>query len=98
MFPARRSFIISMSQWEAMKSGGDPAAATESKPAKEPRRNRIRRDESWDSDGDAQPHSHTAANSVSTQLKKLEIVNEELDDAEAEADWEEEEEEQYYED
>lgn len=93
-----REVVISVSQWEAMKSGGDASAAAESKPAKEPRRNRIRRDESWDSEGDAAPHSHTAANSASTQLKKLEIVDEELDEGDAEADWEEEEEEQDYED
>ncbi len=78
-----REVIISMAQWEAMKSGGT-AEATEAKPSKEPRRNRIRRDEGWDNEADP-PRSH-ATNSTAAQLKKLEVVDEETDE---EADWEE---------
>ena len=78
-----REVVISMSQWEAMKSGGSAADAGEGKAPKEPRRNRIRRDEGWDNDEEA-PRSH-APQGVSTQVKKLEVVDEE-------ADWDEEEE------
>lgn len=84
-----REVIISLAQWEAMKAGGD-ADAVESKPAKEPRRNRIRRDEGWDNDGDS-PRAHAGA---TTQLKKVEVVDQEQDEEE-EADWEEEDVEEY---
>ena len=85
-----REVVISMSQWEAMKAGGDGAAVPESKPTKEPRRNRIRRDEGWDNDDESpRTHASNAASTTATQLKKVE-VSDELDD---EADWEEEEEE-----
>ncbi len=84
-----REVIISIAQWEAMKAGGNPAEAAEAKPAKEPRRNRIRRDEGWDNEEEA-PRSHSSS-SAGTQLKKVEVVDEDQD--EEEADWEEEEEE-----
>ena len=80
-----REVVISMAQWEAMKSGGG-AEAAEPKPAKEPRRNRIRRDEGWDSEGES-PRSRTPGAATATQLKKVEAPLEDED----EVDWDEEE-------
>ncbi len=59
--------------------------ASEAKPVKDPKRNRIRRDEGWDNEEDA-PRNHTPGAATATQLKKVEAP---VEDSE-EVDWDEE--------
>ncbi|MGN6133281.1 MAG: DNA translocase FtsK, partial [Aureliella sp.] len=70
-----REVVISLAQWEAMKGGGSPSDAQETRSAadgSEPaRRNRIRRDDSWDSDAES--------DSPPPKPPKLDVVRDESD-------------------
>ncbi len=76
-----REVLISVAQWEAMQNGGSAAdAGKNSASADAPKRNRIRRDESWDNDGPAspaaadEPRSQTAT--ATKGLPKLSVLDE----------------------
>lgn len=78
-----REVIISVAQWEAMQSGGSTENA-ESKinapHGETPRRNRIRRDEGWDS-GNEPTHTRAPVTApVTASATKLEVHTEAEDD------------------
>ncbi|MGN6543546.1 MAG: DNA translocase FtsK, partial [Aureliella sp.] len=70
-----REVVISLAQWEAMKGGGSASDAQDARSAaggSEPaRRNRIRRDDGWDSDAES--------DSPSAKAPKLDVVRDEPD-------------------